>query len=986
MSDDEQPIDPAPTAEMPWIDVVMGEVESKVALTCSNKLRREAELAAAGGELSFAFLADTSARVLQLRNKANPKVAQGRYVFDLVAGDKITLTAEFPGSDLGGAAALIAGIYTKDGTFITERRWPLSDGQDMLVLDVPERGARGTLALSLSGTGVLRSGRIVAEGRSTLSGVKNGDAAPRPSGMAYGRSDTEVGKLSLLFRNGFHERASADLARIVYDLHAPPKKRANAAFSLAASWASRSSPETGRRIGEMLGIIDVLEKPEWLGVERAMFAAESLAMVGDRAAARIGVIAAHARLRSKSRTNLEPALVNLLDEPYRTGAILDLLNRGFALAGCSPVGLRRPGEPISTANLRAEARRPDTDLEARPLVTVIVPAYNAADRLETCLRSLLDQSWGALEILVADDASTDDTAAVVERFAAADKRVRLVRQAENGGPYRARNAALGAASGEFVTTHDSDDWSHPEKIEHQVRHLVENPSVMGNMTEYLRFNDSFVFQRRGRLSYRGPCLSSFMFRRAPVTEAIGFWDAVRFGADAEFISRVEIAFGPESVARLQPAVLTLMHLGDDNLTAMPFSQYAGFKTGARKEYAEAAQHWYRAGGQLRIEAEPAARPFPVPRIMRPDYSSGSGPDRFDIILASDFRLTGGTNQSNAQEVRIARDLGLRVGLLQIDRYGIQPDAPIGDRIRDLADGEGCRFITFGEEVDCDLLAVRHPPVIAEANVYMPKVRARAGMVIVNEPPNRVRDGRSFPMYDPAACERNLRRFAEIDGETMWTPIGPVVRDAFVTAHPDFALSPETWINILDFTGWDPKPLPGAHDAGRKPVVGRHSRDHYTKWPEQAGMIRDAYVSDRFETRVMGGATVPAEILGGQPEGWTVYPFDDMPVADFLRSLDLFVYFTHTGWDEAFGRVILEALSVGLPVIAERKLKSLFGDALIYARPDEVPAIVDRLWRDPALYAERARAGAAFARERFGPAVHVARITALLDSARKKAAA
>jgi CDP-glycerol glycerophosphotransferase len=89
-------------------------------------------------------------------------------------------------------------------------------------------------------------------------------------------------------------------------------------------------------------------------------------------------------------------------------------------------------------------------------ISVVVPAYNVAAYLEDCLKSLAQQTFGDLEIVVVDDGSTDETAEIAERFAARDPRFRLVQQA-NGGLGAARNTGARHASGEFVAFVDSDD-------------------------------------------------------------------------------------------------------------------------------------------------------------------------------------------------------------------------------------------------------------------------------------------------------------------------------------------------------------------------------------------------------------------------------------------------------------------------------------------------------------------------------------------------
>lgn len=96
-----------------------------------------------------------------------------------------------------------------------------------------------------------------------------------------------------------------------------------------------------------------------------------------------------------------------------------------------------------------------------PLISVIVPAYNAEAFLDQCLESIVAQSYRHLEILVVDDGSTDGTGALCDRWAERDSRIRIIHQ-PNGGHSAARNAALDAMTGELVAMVDSDDVLHPE--------------------------------------------------------------------------------------------------------------------------------------------------------------------------------------------------------------------------------------------------------------------------------------------------------------------------------------------------------------------------------------------------------------------------------------------------------------------------------------------------------------------------------------------
>lgn len=102
-------------------------------------------------------------------------------------------------------------------------------------------------------------------------------------------------------------------------------------------------------------------------------------------------------------------------------------------------------------------------------VSVVVPAYNAGRQLEATLRSILAQEQVALEVIVVDDCSTDDTAQVVAAMAAADARVRYYCMPSNsGGPAAPRNFGVETARAAWVALCDADDLWHPCKLRVQL--------------------------------------------------------------------------------------------------------------------------------------------------------------------------------------------------------------------------------------------------------------------------------------------------------------------------------------------------------------------------------------------------------------------------------------------------------------------------------------------------------------------------------------
>lgn len=108
-----------------------------------------------------------------------------------------------------------------------------------------------------------------------------------------------------------------------------------------------------------------------------------------------------------------------------------------------------------------------------PLVSVVMPAYNAEPYIEDAIRSVMEQTVRDWELIVLDDCSGDETCAVAQRLAAEDGRIRLLRNAENMGVARTRNRGVDLCAGQYVALLDSDDVWHPDKLEKQLARMAQ---------------------------------------------------------------------------------------------------------------------------------------------------------------------------------------------------------------------------------------------------------------------------------------------------------------------------------------------------------------------------------------------------------------------------------------------------------------------------------------------------------------------------------
>lgn len=110
--------------------------------------------------------------------------------------------------------------------------------------------------------------------------------------------------------------------------------------------------------------------------------------------------------------------------------------------------------------------------EKTPLVTIIVPVYNAAAYLERCVKSILQQTYAHIQLILVNDGSTDDSLAICQRYAKQDERV-VVLDKENSGVSDSRNRGIQRAEGVYVQFVDSDDWLVPNATELLVQKAEE---------------------------------------------------------------------------------------------------------------------------------------------------------------------------------------------------------------------------------------------------------------------------------------------------------------------------------------------------------------------------------------------------------------------------------------------------------------------------------------------------------------------------------
>lgn len=672
--------------------------------------------------------------------------------------------------------------------------------------------------------------------------------------------------------------------------------------------------------------------------------------------AELGIATAHEQILKAGKINKRDPIhyslvrANLRNPRYSQsipGAWLDGVNELFVQENLNPIEIDFESE----FSLLDAITTSSTKICGGPLVSVIVPTFNGSGLIDTTLRCLKNQTWSNLEIIVVDDGSGSEHTVELERIVSKYDGVQLILQPENLGAYPARNRALEEATGEFITVHDDDDWSHPQKIQVQVEHLIANSDCVANMTRHARVTPDLWFTRiNNNPSVAQPNFSSLMLRKSMIEE-LGGWDNVNRGADAEFRDRLVAATGkPVEILRKVPLSFTRTH--SNSLTAGEIG----------RGYIDPSRLFYQRSYQLSHEDAAVSGvwsgiSFAKPKNMLPGLR-GKHLGSYDVIFITDFAFPGGTSNLTLNEVEAAADAGLRVGMIHMFSPVNTGAVGVTERSLSVASSSNVDVLSLTDELDVSHLVVRHPSVLQFTDQLSSNIRAGKISVIVNNPPVlKGGKGFGFDLYQIKSNVFNLfgaspALYAE-SGVTYQMTRPLVDREVLQT---------DTWPGFVKF------PVQSARQVNpeRRPILGRHSRDAQLKWPSRLSTYRRVYSrNDVFDVHIMGGidSLDPAakEIVRS---GARLTEFGGMSVPEFLGSIDFWSYYHSDDLRESFGMAIVEAMSAGVVVILPHYMEPNFRDGALYAEPSEVQGIVSRLWSDPKAYSEQSARGIRIVKERY----------------------
>ena len=767
-------------------------------------------------------------------------------------------------------------------------------------------------------------------------------------------SKSIVADLNTKLWGGFSQYAVVELQQFVKNSDNSIKDRTTGLYTLARWYATNSE---WARTSEAIREIRQLDIKFYRAKRTKLLLVESLIQQKHFEKA-IGFIEPSLEFRFDS--DLVCALSNI---DRTDNERLAVLNRIYEYYGLAKLGYLNPNEGMIFGNI--DVCETLTNICGGPKVSILVPVYKAEEFITIAIKSLLNQTWTNIEIIAVDDCSSDKSLSILKELAQQDSRLKVYQNEVNLGAYATRNRALSYATGDFVTVHDSDDWSHPQMLEIQIGAMMSEPrlkvtcSMMARVLPNMRF---LLRPQRNNLDYIHRSYPSVLIRKRDLAE-LGKWDGVSANADDEFVQRARLLWGTDSVKDVLTGVpLSFFLVHENSLTQNKKTSLNSLTFGIRQEYSRQAKYWKEHkidpdSDSIITDRQTLKMPFPIPAGLAPNNWPIN--THYDLIIISDLSLLGGTRRCNEGYITAALNAGLRVGLFHWPRYDLKI-AEIAKEYMELTYNDNVDMLVHEDEISANLVIIHHPPILKYEIDAVPQIACNNIGILVNQSPMQLWSETPHYYNEDAVNELCLRLF---NRKPVWIAISSIVEKTLKIAGGGENIHNETW--YPPYAKRLPSVMPELpEDFGsseRKIVIGRHGRDHWTKWPATAQALRAAYCAESLDINVsiLGGAKTPRKLLGKIPANWNVLNFDSVEVEDFLERLDFFLHFTNDDYIEEFGRNIMEAMAAGKVAILPPNYEVVFDDAAIYCAPKDVKATVLEYWNSQDKYREQATRGFEF---------------------------
>ncbi|AHE65629.1 glycosyltransferase involved in cell wall biogenesis [Legionella oakridgensis ATCC 33761 = DSM 21215] len=188
-------------------------------------------------------------------------------------------------------------------------------------------------------------------------------------------------------------------------------------------------------------------------------------------------------------------------------------------------------------------------------ISIIISAKNEEKLIAHSVESIINQSYKNIEIIFINDGSVDKTQDIFQFVCRKNNfsDFHIITLKKSKGPFYCRNLGLEKANGDFITFHDADDWAHPQRLELQLKAVIDSKAI-ASMSEMIRVNSSGKLFSKVIYPINQICMASLLFR-AEIIKILGYFYTDLLGADSEYKERILLFYGRKRFVRV-PLVLT----------------------------------------------------------------------------------------------------------------------------------------------------------------------------------------------------------------------------------------------------------------------------------------------------------------------------------------------------------------------------------------------------------------------------------------------
>lgn len=258
-------------------------------------------------------------------------------------------------------------------------------------------------------------------------------------------------------------------------------------------------------------------------------------------------------------------LLHMANQLNNTTEAMKMLNIYLRSYNISPLSLKNSDGALNINNFKSKELINHQHFLGT--ISIIMPAKNVAKYIESAINSVLRQTYPYWELIIIDDASTDDTYRIINNMTLQENRIICIKSELAGGAGNARRTGMQKANGKYLMFHDADDFAHPSRLEIMVESINRNKKLVAITHQYVRLGMDGKFFSHIVWPYTRTTPISMIIHKNEVLDRIGYMQDVGIGEDSEYWQRLILAFGNKRVSSINLPLLIASHRQNSLLNA-----------------------------------------------------------------------------------------------------------------------------------------------------------------------------------------------------------------------------------------------------------------------------------------------------------------------------------------------------------------------------------------------------------------------------------